>query len=117
MISWMYGGDTALPHIVKEKHDMTTAKTAKTTKDAVELKRCACGCNAVVKNQFAQGHDAKLKSRLLRAFDRGSKDAGEDLVHRGWRTAAELAERRARAEAKAEKAGATKVARREGQSA
>ena len=73
---------------------MTTAKSATTTKDAVELKRCACGCNAVVKNQFAQGHDAKLKSQLLTEFDRGSEDAGEDLVHRGWRTAAELAERR-----------------------
>ena len=109
---------------------MTTAKSTKTTKDAVELKRCACGCGVVVKNQFAQGHDSRLKSRLLRAFDAGSEDAGEDLVTRGWRTAAELAERRARTEAKAEqkaavakskaeKAGDTKAeqARGAGQSA
>lgn len=72
-----------------------------TTTEATDLKRCECGCGVVVNNHFAVGHDAKHKGALLRAFDGGSSEAGDELVERGWRTANELQERREKAEIKA----------------
>ena len=32
---------------------------------------CACGCGALVAREFRQGHDAKLRSRLLREMVSG----------------------------------------------
>lgn len=73
-----------------------------TTKEATDLKRCECGCGVVVNKRFAMGHDAKHKGALLRAFDGGDSEAGDELVERGWRSANELQERRDKADAKAE---------------
>jgi predicted nuclease with RNAse H fold len=44
---------------------------------------CECGCGAVVRARFVQGHDAKLKSRLLREAATGS-DASATLRKLGW---------------------------------
>ena len=35
-------------------------------------KKCLCGCGAPVARSFAQGHDMKLKSRLLKAYRSGT---------------------------------------------
>jgi hypothetical protein len=49
---------------------------------------CECGCGAEVRSRFLPGHDAKLKSRLLR--EARSSDpilrlpAKLDLERRGW---------------------------------
>ena len=44
---------------------------------------CACGCGALVSREFRPGHDAKLRSRLLREM--GSGDAARaELQRRGW---------------------------------
>lgn len=47
------------------------AKTARTkaeakVKKAILTNKCLCGCGKLVKNSFAQGHDARLKGMLLR---------------------------------------------------
>lgn len=45
------------------------AKTKKTAKKAPAPKRekdCLCGCGEKVRYSFKQGHDARLKGRLLR---------------------------------------------------
>lgn len=36
---------------------------------AKELGACWCGCGAPAKSRFLQGHDAKLKSTLIKAFE------------------------------------------------
>ncbi len=50
----------------------TKSPKAKTTKVAT-LGKCLCGCGKSVKGQFAQGHDAKLHSKVLDAIDAGKK--------------------------------------------
>lgn len=45
------------------------------------INRCECGCGAEVKNRFKQGHDAKLKSQLLRTIR-------DESVHHNTRAAA-----------------------------
>jgi hypothetical protein len=42
----------------------STKKNLKAT--ATNLNPCLCGCGTKVKNNFAQGHDARLKGMLLR---------------------------------------------------
>jgi len=83
----------------------------------VEPRECGCGCGAMTKGgAFVIGHDMKLKSRLLAAFDAGDDAAGAELVERGWRTEADLAARKldgpaARTAASAEARKAAKVAK------
>lgn len=49
---------------------------------------CQCGCGAEVKNRFAQGHDAKLKSQLLaatRTRQWWTREAAVlEMVERNW---------------------------------
>lgn len=45
---------------------------------------CGCGCGASVRRRFLPGHDAKLKSRLLRSWRDGDIAAGEQLRDLGW---------------------------------
>lgn len=46
--------------------------------------KCLCGCGANVRRRFLPGHDAKLKSRLLRAHAGGIEMATEVLKDLGW---------------------------------
>jgi predicted nuclease with RNAse H fold len=45
---------------------------------------CGCGCGAEVRRRYLPGHDAKLKSRLLRAWRLGDLAAEERLLELGW---------------------------------
>lgn len=45
---------------------------------------CLCGCGAVVRNRFLPGHDAKLKSVLVKAARLGDEVAKRDLENLGW---------------------------------
>ena len=82
-----------------------------------EPRECGCSCGQMTKGgAFVIGHDMKLKSRLLAAFDAGDEAAGAELVERRWRTEASLAARKldgpaARKEASAEDRKAAKVAK------
>jgi hypothetical protein len=51
--------------------------------DAEAPRLCACGCGAPVRRRFLPGHDAILKSRLLREVRAGEAAAGE-LRRLGW---------------------------------
>jgi len=42
------------------------AKVEKKIAKQVLTNKCLCGCGKLVKNTFAQGHDARLKGMLLR---------------------------------------------------
>lgn len=42
------------------------AKTETKVKKAILTNKCLCGCGKLVKNTFAQGHDARLRGMLLR---------------------------------------------------
>jgi hypothetical protein len=44
---------------------------------------CECGCGATVRNRFLRGHDAKLRSRLLREVRAGAA-ARRHLTRLGW---------------------------------
>jgi hypothetical protein len=44
---------------------------------------CGCGCGAAVRSEFLPGHDAKLRSRLLREA-RLDEAATAELRRRGW---------------------------------
>jgi hypothetical protein len=49
----------------------------------VSDRTCECGCGALVSRQFRPGHDAKLRSRLLKEM--ASSDASRaELQRRGW---------------------------------
>jgi hypothetical protein len=45
---------------------------------------CECGCGVVVPRRYLPGHDAKHRSRLLRAARGGDAEAARDLQARGW---------------------------------
>jgi predicted nuclease with RNAse H fold len=45
---------------------------------------CGCGCGAPVKSRFLPGHDAKLRSQLLRSVREGIR-AEARLAELGWR--------------------------------
>jgi hypothetical protein len=47
------------------------------------IKACECGCGAPVRRRFLPGHDAKLRSALLRAEASG-KSASRRLAELGW---------------------------------
>lgn len=59
---------------VAHKKLETAAKKVKTPKDA-PLSSCLCGCGKEISKNFVQGHDAKLKSAILR---------GEQVPHYGF---------------------------------
>ena len=46
---------------------------------------CGCGCGAMVRWRFLPGHDATLKSRLLRRQAEGDADASARMRELGWR--------------------------------
>lgn len=58
-------------------------KVARTRK-VVELHPCECGCGEQVTRHFKPGHDARLKSVLRKAADKGSDKAKAELKRRGW---------------------------------
>jgi predicted nuclease with RNAse H fold len=45
---------------------------------------CRCGCGASVRRRFLPGHDAKLKSHLLRRAREGDQEATDELLALGW---------------------------------
>lgn len=45
---------------------------------------CECNCGKPVKRRFLPGHDAKLKSRLVKEARAGSKAALQNLRENGW---------------------------------
>jgi hypothetical protein len=45
---------------------------------------CECGCGVAVRRRYLPGHDAKHRSRLLRAAKGGDAEAARDLQTRGW---------------------------------
>lgn len=45
---------------------------------------CGCGCGALVRRRFLPGHDATLKSRLLKLHHGGDADATAKLQALGW---------------------------------
>lgn len=47
-------------------------------------KTCGCGCGAPVSRRFKPGHDAKLKSVLLKAAREGDQSALRQLERHGW---------------------------------
>jgi hypothetical protein len=44
---------------------------------------CGCGCGALVSREFRPGHDAKLRSRLIKEMT-SSRAAPAELKRRGW---------------------------------
>jgi len=91
--------------------------TVEETKGRKAARECGCGCGQMTKGgEWAMGHDMKLKSRLLIAFDAGDEAAGVELVERGWRSEADLAARKlsgpaARKAASAQERRAAKIAK------
>lgn len=47
-------------------------------------RKCRCGCGAPVARRFLPGHDAKLKSRLVKEARNGSEAARQELREEGW---------------------------------
>jgi hypothetical protein len=47
-------------------------------------RKCGCGCGAAVRNRFLPGHDAKLKSRLVKEARAGDEAALQKLREHGW---------------------------------
>lgn len=45
---------------------------------------CGCGSNARKGRKFIQGHDMKLKSKLMKKMKKGDKKAGAELEERMW---------------------------------
>ena len=68
-------------------------KTAAKKKSTVSSKPCECGCGEMTRkgSKFRQGHDMKLKSKLIKAAAGGDKKAMKELESRGWTKAAESA--------------------------
>lgn len=54
--------------------------------DPAAPRLCECGCGAPVRRRFLPGHDARLKSALLRDL-RAGEAARRDLARLGWRAA------------------------------
>jgi hypothetical protein len=91
-----------IPDMAKATTPVATDTTVKATK-AKAGRVCDCGCNGTTKGgRFLPGHDASLKSKLLKRLDAGDHEAQEILIENGWYTLDRLNERRAKAEAKAE---------------
>ena len=55
------------------------------TRSPMSVERtCLCGCGAAVRRRFLPGHDAKLKSLLVRRHLAGDRTATEHLQSLGW---------------------------------
>ena len=69
-----------------DKKAAKAAKAAKATTVRPEPKPCECGCGKLAKggSKFLPGHDAKLRSRLRKAAERGDAKAKAALSARGW---------------------------------
>lgn len=93
---------------------MATRTKIQAPKDETEFKCCECGCSLIVnpKRHFAPGHDQRHKGVLLRRFDEGDTAAAVELTERGWRSEAELADRKEKVE-KREQARAAREAKAE----
>jgi hypothetical protein len=78
--------ELGIGEFVKQSEAGKIAKAKKVSKVEVKPKPCECGCKAMAKpgSRFLPGHDAKLKSRLLKASRDGDKAAKKELVSRGW---------------------------------
>jgi predicted nuclease with RNAse H fold len=50
---------------------------------SAEARVCECGCGAPVRRRFLPGHDARLKSRLLKDL-RAGESAARELARLGW---------------------------------
>lgn len=76
-----------------KKGKKTMMKTAKPSKNGQPAKsnkviKCYCGCGSPTGKRFAPGHDAQLKSRLLKAHrsDKGMSAKQKEMVKElGWR--------------------------------
>ena len=69
------------------------------TKKSAAVTTCLCGCEGSPKaGRFLPGHDARLKSDLVKTALGGSKRAAKKLEELGW--AKFLVEAKARLEAK-----------------
>lgn len=79
-------------HAAKSKAKAAKPETPKRkrTKSTKSLHPCECGCGTMVAMRFAQGHDGKLKARLMAALRSDESTAGEkakakaQLVKLGW---------------------------------
>ena len=47
---------------------------------------CGCGCGSEVRQRFLPGHDAKLRSALVKAASNGDATASANLRKLGWQT-------------------------------
>jgi hypothetical protein len=47
-------------------------------------RKCRCGCGSPVKRRFLPGHDARLKSDLLKRARKGEEAAARELEELGW---------------------------------
>lgn len=62
-----------------------TKKAKKVRTKATGSNPCQCGCGALVAKRFKAGHDAKLKSALIRSAMLGDDpDAEKELARLGW---------------------------------
>jgi predicted nuclease with RNAse H fold len=78
-----------LPQLPLKLSDAPASNTPPQSKRATTSARmtaclCECGCGATVRNRFLPGHDAKLKSRLMRDCRAGDEEACERLRQLGW---------------------------------
>lgn len=65
------------------QEQITAARAA--TRQSRPGRSCECNCGGTTRGgRFLPGHDAKLKSLLLRAAAGGDTEAGEELRRRGW---------------------------------
>lgn len=80
------GHDPAYPDEVEEQVEEVEVVEAVEVPAVKQLNECACGCGAMVKGEFKQGHDQRLKGQLMRAAIAGDDEAIEKLIARGWRT-------------------------------
>jgi len=78
----------ALPSVRLERPagdptSVSMAKSSASASNAVAGGFCQCGCGATVRRRFLPGHDARLKSRLLRLQAEG-RAATQHLRELGW---------------------------------
>jgi precorrin-8X/cobalt-precorrin-8 methylmutase len=54
-------------------------------KSSGPTRSCECGCGVEGPGRFRPGHDAKLRSRLMKALQAGDEEARQRLAELGWR--------------------------------
>lgn len=91
---------------------MTKKSTTAPATEEADVKVCGCGCGVPINPQrsYRPGHDARHRGILLRAHDRGDKDATALLLAKGWKSQLELDKRDEKAAKKAIKKSETKAA-------